>query len=85
MMWIDLIQQASVLDVSTWLPLHSAGWESLDLNWFQHLATAGQQFDTDVFRGARTILNRFVQSGQLWAFLIGLFVGYILRTVTTYG
>ncbi|MFM7427816.1 MAG: hypothetical protein ACKO7W_22930 [Elainella sp.] len=45
----------------------------------------GQQFDTDVFKGARGIFNGFIKSGQLWAFLIGLIVGYLLRALTTYG
>lgn len=43
------------------------------------------QFDTDVFRPAREFLDNFVQSGQLWALLIGIVLGYILRSFTTYG
>ncbi len=45
----------------------------------------GQQFDTDVFRGTRGIFNNFIKTGQLWAFLFGLVVGYLLRALTTYG
>lgn len=85
MIWMDVMQQMATLDVSTWISMHPTGWELLDLSWFQHLASGGQQFDTDVFRGARTMIGRFVQSGQLWAFLIGLVAGYILRTATSYG
>jgi hypothetical protein len=29
--------------------------------------------------------NHFVQTGQIWALLIGLVVGYLLRNLTTYG
>ena len=45
----------------------------------------GQQFDTDVFKGARSTFNSFMKTGKLWVFLIGLAVGYVLRAVTTYG
>ncbi|MBD2501072.1 hypothetical protein [Anabaena azotica] len=29
--------------------------------------------------------NHFVQTGQIWALLIGLFVGYMFRNLTKYG
>ncbi|MEB3355261.1 MAG: hypothetical protein VKK04_00845 [Synechococcales bacterium] len=44
-----------------------------------------QQFETDVFAGARTWFNNFVQSGQIWALIIGIIIGYLLRGLTTYG
>lgn len=66
---------------------HLSGW-----NWDLGSLTApiqaqlqGQQFDTDVFRGTRGIFNNFIKTGQLWAFLFGLVVGYLLRALTTYG
>jgi hypothetical protein len=66
----------------------SLDWSSWDLGSLTASLQAqlqGQQFDTDVFRGARGIFNNFMKSGQLWAFLIGLVVGYVLRALTTYG
>jgi len=45
----------------------------------------GQQFDTDVFKGARNTFSSFMKTGKLWVFLGGLVVGYLLRAVTTYG
>ena len=43
-----------------------------------------QQFDQDVLGDAGNIFSNFVQSGQLWALLIGFVLGYMLRSVTTY-
>jgi len=45
----------------------------------------GQQFDTDVFKGARNTFSSFIKTGKLWVFLGGLVVGYLLRALTTYG
>ena len=43
-----------------------------------------QQFDQDVVGDLGNALNTFVQSGQIWALLIGFVLGYLLRGVTTY-
>ncbi|MEH1768312.1 hypothetical protein [Nostoc sp.] len=29
--------------------------------------------------------SHFIQTGQVWALLIGLFIGYIIRNLTSYG
>lgn len=58
------------------------GQFSFDLPMDYHLA---QKFETDVFKGTRTILNNFIKSGQAWALLIGLIIGYIIRGLTSYG
>jgi hypothetical protein len=29
--------------------------------------------------------NHFIQTGQVWALLIGLVIGYIIRNLTSYG
>lgn len=44
-----------------------------------------QQFETDVFADVRNFFNNFVQSGQIWALIIGVIIGYLLRGLTTYG
>lgn len=49
------------------------------------LSLLAQQFDTDVFSGARNAFNNFVESGQVWALLVGLILGYLIRGFTTYG
>jgi hypothetical protein len=44
----------------------------------------GQYFDQDVVGDLGNALNTFVESGQIWALLIGFILGYLLRGVTTY-
>jgi len=29
--------------------------------------------------------NHFIQTGQVWALLIGLVIGYVIRNLTSYG
>lgn len=41
--------------------------------------------DTDVFKPVRMFFNYFIKSGQIWALLIGSIVGYIFRSLTSYG
>ncbi|MEO1401993.1 MAG: hypothetical protein AAFV72_12195 [Cyanobacteria bacterium J06635_1] len=44
----------------------------------------GQYFDQDFFASSGEILNNFVESGQVWALLIGFVIGYLVRGLTTY-
>ncbi|NJN85895.1 MAG: hypothetical protein HC881_05730 [Leptolyngbyaceae cyanobacterium SL_7_1] len=44
-----------------------------------------EQFNTDVFANTRGWFQNFIQSGQAWAFAIGLILGYVFRSLTTYG
>ncbi|YAF93880.1 MAG: hypothetical protein AB3A66_14720 [Nodularia sp. CChRGM 3473] len=41
--------------------------------------------DPDLMGQIQQSWNNFVQTGQVWALLIGLIVGYILRNLTSYG
>ncbi|GAB4242384.1 MAG: hypothetical protein Kow00121_68210 [Elainellaceae cyanobacterium] len=65
----------------TWSSLnqHSLLWHSA-IDW-----SLLAQFDTDVFRPVREFFDNFVESGQVWALLIGLIIGYLVRSLTTYG
>lgn len=63
---------------------HGAHGIGFDLGTLQ-AQLQGQQFDTDVFKGARNSFNGFIKTGKLWVFIAGLAVGYVLRAVTTYG
>ncbi|WP_199336521.1 hypothetical protein [Oscillatoria sp. FACHB-1407] len=58
-----------------------------NLLWHPHLdwSLLAQQFETDVFANARRSFDNFVKSGQLWALLIGLVIGYLVRSFTSYG
>ena len=41
--------------------------------------------NTDVFAGTRSFFDHFFKTGQAWALLIGIVVGYLLRSFTSYG
>lgn len=41
--------------------------------------------DPDVVGNAQVAFNHFVQTGQVWALLIGLVLGYMFRSMTSYG
>lgn len=43
-----------------------------------------QQFEDTFFSNSGEILGNFVESGQLWALLIGIILGYLVRGITTY-
>lgn len=43
------------------------------------------QFQNRVFSSFSAALDNFVQSGQVWAFLVGLVLGYLVRSFTSYG
>lgn len=85
MVVIDLMHHAipQLNDFSAWSEMMQTGLGFLTGNTWGILAQ--QQFDTDVFAGARGLFNSFVQSGQLWAFLIGLIAGYLIKGFTSYG
>ncbi|AFY50586.1 hypothetical protein Nos7524_4858 [Nostoc sp. PCC 7524] len=41
--------------------------------------------DPNVVGQMQKTWNNFVQTGQIWALLIGLVIGYIFRNLTKYG
>ncbi|MEA5466077.1 hypothetical protein [Leptothoe sp. PORK10 BA2] len=43
-----------------------------------------QQFENNFFDHSGEILGNFVESGQVWALLIGIVLGYAIRGITTY-
>jgi hypothetical protein len=51
-----------------------------------HPTLLAAQFETPDFMGQiQRFWSHFVQTGQIWAMLIGLVLGYIIRQATTYG
>ncbi|MBR8837389.1 MAG: hypothetical protein DSM106950_26115 [Stigonema ocellatum SAG 48.90 = DSM 106950] len=54
----------------------------LSVNW---TVVAQQITDPDVLGQIQNAFNHFVKTGQVWAMLIGLVVGYMIRNLTTYG
>jgi hypothetical protein len=43
-----------------------------------------QQFDQDILGDLGNVFSTFIESGQIWALLVGFVLGYMLRSVTTY-
>ncbi len=43
-----------------------------------------QQFNQDILGDIQKAFNHFVQSGQVWALLIGIVIGYMFRALTAY-
>lgn len=43
-----------------------------------------QQFDQDILGDMVSMWNTFIESGQVWALIIGLVIGYLLRGITAY-
>ena len=41
--------------------------------------------DPDLIGQIQKAWNHFVQTGQIWALLIGLVIGYMFRNLTSYG
>jgi hypothetical protein len=49
----------------------------------QTKAIVAQVFRQDVLGDIRKGWNNFVESGQVWALLIGLVAGYMLKSITS--
>ncbi|NET37750.1 MAG: hypothetical protein F6K19_38030 [Cyanothece sp. SIO1E1] len=49
-----------------------------------HATVIAQQFEQDILGDLRVAFDQFVESGQVWALLIGLILGYLIRGVTSY-
>ncbi|MGP1371699.1 MAG: hypothetical protein ACTS3T_02640 [Almyronema sp.] len=43
-----------------------------------------QQFDQDILGELGSAFNTFYESGQIWALIIGIVIGYLIRGMTTY-
>lgn len=43
-----------------------------------------QQFDQDILGDMVSVWNGFVESGQLWALLFGIVLGYFIRNLTAF-
>ncbi|MDF5720469.1 MAG: hypothetical protein PUP91_08285 [Rhizonema sp. PD37] len=54
----------------------------IPVNW---TVLAQQISDPNVLGQMQKAFNHFVQTGQVWALLIGLGLGYMLRNLTSYG
>ena len=44
-----------------------------------------QQTDADLVENFKDAVNNFIESGQVYAFILGIILGYLVRKFTTYG
>ena len=75
-------------EITTWLPNIMDGQENLQTLWSLHIDStilAQQISNSDLLGDLQKAFNNFIQSGQAWALLIGLILGYMIRGLTTYG
>lgn len=64
--------------------LHSV-WDSLQLPHLHQPWDLAQFKQTDLGSDIGKAFDKFVKTGQAWAFLIGLIAGYVVRSFTSFG
>jgi len=73
----------------TQISLAQTGFASTDLTTIHpqlsDWVVLAQQFDTDPFSEFREWFINLVETGQLWALLMGFVIGYLFRGLTSYG
>jgi hypothetical protein len=55
---------------------------NFDLDW--QTFAAPQQFNQDVTKDIAGGWNNFVRTGQVWALIIGIVLGYLFKSVTSF-
>ncbi|MBE9054644.1 hypothetical protein [Sphaerospermopsis sp. LEGE 08334] len=45
----------------------------------------GKVRDADVITQMQNAWNNFVKTGQVWATLVGMIIGYLFKSLTSYG
>ena len=76
-------------DVTSWLS-HTTHWADTLQTMHWHLPftladLADKPLSDDLGANVQKSFNNFVKSGQVWALLIGIILGYIFRSLTSYG
>lgn len=76
----------AVQHITDWLPsmLHHDSGAQLwsPINW---TVVAQSVTDPNLMGRIEKAYNNFVQTGQVWALLIGVVIGYMIRSLTSYG
>jgi hypothetical protein len=73
-------------EIISWLPNLTNGHDAVSL-WLSHSPLnspflAQNIRDPNVLGQIQSAFNYFIKSGQVWALLIGLFLGYVIRGIT---
>ncbi|MFH7244800.1 MAG: hypothetical protein ACHWZW_18350 [Spirulina sp.] len=71
--------------VQFFVPLDSASLATVSVSSVvpQSMVLA-QQFDQDILGDMGKLWNTFIESGQVWALIIGIVIGYMVRGLTAY-
>ena len=81
---------------SLWTAVSETGWRQPETQFGETLASqnlwrqsmtpvlAQEQFEQDILADLGNAIGNFIESGQVWALIIGFVLGYVLRGVTTY-
>lgn len=76
------------LEIPTWFA-NAIAWVDLGqgLSWHSTVewSLLAQQFEVDVFDRFNAFIANFIESGQAWALLIGIVLGYLIKSVFSYG
>lgn len=79
----------AIEQITVWLPSILYGHDSvsqLPLMFPTDWTVVAQTItDSDLLGTFQKAFNNFIKSGQGWAFLIGLIIGYMIRSLTSYG
>jgi hypothetical protein len=77
------------MDIGLIQDFHRLGIQDfLSLNGFSHSLVSGsiwiaQVVKDDLFNNVGQSWNNFIQSGQVWALVIGFVLGYLFRSITS--
>lgn len=72
--------------IEGWVHLsqHRQSFDSLLWHLMPQVTGLAQSIQTDLGANVEAAWNTFIESGQVWALLIGFFMGYIFRSLTSY-
>jgi hypothetical protein len=91
-MLLDVLQTLplSLSDAAHWTntlpPLDLAEMHSLTQSWVHDGMVLAQQFKEPNLAGdVGKMWGHFVKTGQVWAFMIGMVAGYLVKAFTSFG
>jgi hypothetical protein len=77
-----LVVESTFPNISDWLQ-SSQELATVDASPVSAVVLA-EQFDQDILGDLGNAWNTFIESGQVWALLVGFVLGYLIRGITTY-
>lgn len=77
-----------VLPLATWFSHCAHAFNSISQMFLSspwHSTIAQVIKDPDLLGQWQAAFNRFIESGQVWALLIGIFIGFLVKSLTSFG